>query len=173
MARNRKSAKDAGSAFEQWTADYLAGTLGMPIERRTNHGAKDCGDIAGVRVHGNDVVVECKSVSSPNLWRILDEAEAERRNAGVQLGIAVLKVPGCGRASMERQLVAMDWGMWEEMASICGRVVLWESRALWKPSRMQAFADGRVWRVSKQGEGIREAAVMTLGKWAGIAEGER
>lgn len=169
MTRNRRSAKDAGSAFEQWTADYLAGTLGMPIERRTKHGANDMGDIAGARVHGNDVVVECKSLSSPNLWRILDETDAERRNAGAQLGIAVLKVPGCGRASMERQLAAMDWGMWLEMASICGQSILWESRALWKPSRIQAFADGRVWRVSKQGDDGRDAVVMALGRWSRIA----
>jgi len=50
MNRNRASAKKAGTAFETLVAGFLAERLGDDrIERRTKNGAKDRGDIAGVR----------------------------------------------------------------------------------------------------------------------------
>lgn len=61
MTRNRTSAKAAGTRLERELADYLAATLADDrIERRARNGAKDRGDVAGVRVHGQRLVIECK-----------------------------------------------------------------------------------------------------------------
>lgn len=165
--------KSGGTRFETASKLFLADALGIPVERRAQCGANDCGDLSGVVVHGNGVCVECKCRKQVNLWQWLDETERERTNSGEPLGLLIAKVPGTGLARMDRQLAAMDWGMWEEMAAVCGWTVPWESRAPWKPSRIQAFADGRIWRASKPGGSGRDAAVMTLGRWAEIAEGER
>ena len=63
MTRNRASAKKAGTAFETQVAEYLAMKLAdIRIERRAKTGAKDRGDIAGVKtVAGGLVVIECKN----------------------------------------------------------------------------------------------------------------
>jgi hypothetical protein len=60
VARNRASAKAAGSRFERTTADYLAATVDDRIDRRVKTGAKDKGDIAGIRHMGGRVVLEAK-----------------------------------------------------------------------------------------------------------------
>ena len=53
MTRTRASAKAAGTAFETLIARHLAQVHDDDrVERRTKTGAKDRGDIAGVRVHG-------------------------------------------------------------------------------------------------------------------------
>ena len=59
--RCRRSAKTAGTRFETAIATALAAALDDDrIERRTRNGAKDRGDISGVRLHGQRVVLECK-----------------------------------------------------------------------------------------------------------------
>jgi hypothetical protein len=59
--RTRKSAKSAGSRFERTVADALADALDDDrIERRARNGSKDRGDIGGIRLHGQRVVLECK-----------------------------------------------------------------------------------------------------------------
>ncbi len=63
MTRSRRSAKAAGTAFETMIARHLATVLDDDrIERRAKTGAKDRGDIGGVRAHGGRVVIECKEV---------------------------------------------------------------------------------------------------------------
>ena len=61
MTRNRSSAKAAGSRFERSIADGLAQALNDDrIDRRVKTGAKDRGDIGGVRIHGQRLVIEAK-----------------------------------------------------------------------------------------------------------------
>jgi hypothetical protein len=61
MTRSRRSAKQAGTRFETAIATALADALDDDrIERRTRNGAKDRGDISGIRLHGQRVVIECK-----------------------------------------------------------------------------------------------------------------
>ena len=61
MGRSRRSAKQAGASFERLMADYFAWALSDDrIDRRVKTGAKDRGDIAGVRLRGERVVIECK-----------------------------------------------------------------------------------------------------------------
>lgn len=94
--RSRSSAKKAGATFERATADYLAEHVDDRIDRRVKTGARDCGDIAGIRVHGRKIVAECKNVSqwSPGPW--LKEAEAERVNDGALAGVVIAKRHGVG-----------------------------------------------------------------------------
>lgn len=97
MTRTRASARQAGARFEQAVTDYLAAHLADDrIERRTRNGAKDRGDIAGVRHMGRRVVVECKDTSrwEPSAW--LAEAEVERGNDDAVAGVVVAKRRGRG-----------------------------------------------------------------------------
>lgn len=95
MTRNRKSAKNAGAAFESLVAGALAEHVDDRIERRTTNGAKDRGDIAGLRHMGQRVVVECKEYRGEykvGTW--LNEVEVERGNDDAAIGLVVAKVRG-------------------------------------------------------------------------------
>lgn len=95
MTRNRASAKKAGAFMESLVANFLAFRLADDrIERRAKNGAKDRGDIAGVRmIGGGRVVIEVKNYSSDRIqvaaW--LREAEAERGNDDAEVGVVVTK----------------------------------------------------------------------------------
>ena len=95
MARNRASAKKAGSSFERATADYLAAHYDDRIDRRRLTGSKDRGDITGLRHMGQRIVVECKNYGGrlmASTW--LNEAEIERGNDSAGVGIVVAKRKG-------------------------------------------------------------------------------
>lgn len=97
MTRTRESAKAAGSRAERAVADYLKAALRSDyIDRRVKTGAKDRGDISGVRAHGHPVVVEVKDVSRMALSEWVAEAEAERDNDGALAGVVVHKRRGRG-----------------------------------------------------------------------------
>lgn len=112
MVRNRRSAKAAGAQMEARTVDYLRWALQDDrIERRHLMGARDCGDIAGVRFHGHRVVLEVKNTSKMAVSEHLREAEVERRNDDALIGVVIQKRPGIGIESREgqgKQLVMMD-----------------------------------------------------------------
>jgi hypothetical protein len=95
VTRNRASAKAAGASFESLVANYLAETIDDRIERRRLSGAKDKGDISGLRVHGQRVVIECKNYGGQLLtgpW--LTEAETERVNDQALAAFVVAKKRG-------------------------------------------------------------------------------
>ena len=98
MARSSRTARSAGTNFESCTAAYLSRALAdTRIERRAKTGAKDRGDVAGVRMHGGGrVVVECKDYAGRigDFRRWLREAEAERGNDGAEVGVVVAKLLG-------------------------------------------------------------------------------
>lgn len=98
-ARSRRSAKAAGSSFERLVADYLASVVDDRIDRRVKTGAKDKGDIAGVRVHGQRVVLEAKNTARVNLGSWAAEAEVERVNDDALVGLVVHKRHGKGSAA--------------------------------------------------------------------------
>jgi hypothetical protein len=60
MTRSRASAKAAGAKFERDVADWLARHVDDRIDRRVKTGAKDKGDIAGIRHMGARVDLETK-----------------------------------------------------------------------------------------------------------------
>jgi len=107
MTRNRASARAAGTAFETKIARYLSAILGDDrIERRVKFGRNDRGDIAGVRVHGQRVVVECKDHGgSVEVGPWLREADTERGNDDALVGAVVAKRRGV--ADPAEQLVMM------------------------------------------------------------------
>ena len=106
MTRNRKSAKSAGTRFETLIATYLADQLADDrIERRSKNGAKDRGDIAGVRHMGQRLVIECKDTARPALGVWLGEAEIERGNDDA--GVAVVAHKRHGKGAPGDQLITM------------------------------------------------------------------
>lgn len=110
MTRNRATAKAEGSRFERQIADYLKTELEDDrIDRRTRNGAKDRGDIAGVRIHGQEVVIECKNYGGRFLapqWTV--EAETERGNADALAGVVVAKRQGSTDPSEQWVLMTAD-----------------------------------------------------------------
>lgn len=97
MTRNHRSAKAAGTRFEREIVETLAMTLGDDrIERRARSGAKDRGDVAGLRIHGQRIVVECKNTSRLNLAEWAKEADAERGNDDALCGLVIHKRHGKG-----------------------------------------------------------------------------
>lgn len=96
MTRSRATAKQAGTWLERITAEFLAFRLADDrIERRTKNGAKDRGDISGVKtVRGGRVVIECKNEKRDNLPGWIREAEVERGNDDAVIGVVVHKRHG-------------------------------------------------------------------------------
>ncbi len=97
MTRSRASAKSAGTRHESSIAAYLAEHVDDRIERRAKTGAKDRGDISGLRTPGGGrIVVEAKNVSRINLAGWAAEAETERGNDDALAGIVIHKRHGVG-----------------------------------------------------------------------------
>lgn len=94
--RSRASAKKAGSNHESCVAAFLAMALGdSRIERRAKSGAKDRGDITGLMIRGQRLVVECKDYSGRDrIPQWLKEAELERGNDDALAGMVVSKLRG-------------------------------------------------------------------------------
>ena len=96
LTRSRASAKAAGTRFESAIAACLAEHLDDRIERRARTGAKDRGDISGVRVHGQRLVLELKDCARMDLAGWVKEAQEEAANDGALLGVTVHKRRGRG-----------------------------------------------------------------------------
>jgi hypothetical protein len=107
VTRALKAAKSAGAWFEGLIAKYLADRLADDrIERRRLMGANDRGDIAGLRVHGQRVVVECKEYGGRyDIGTWLGEAERERINDEALAAFVVAKRRAT--RSPEHQVVIM------------------------------------------------------------------
>ena len=94
MTRNRASAKKAGTTFERQVADYLTQHVDDRIDRRAETGSKDRGDIAGVRIWGQRLVLECKNTTRLNLAGWMNQAEIERGNDDALAGLIIHKRHG-------------------------------------------------------------------------------
>lgn len=95
MTRTRASAKQAGATFERSLADWLAAKVDDRIDRRVKTGAKDRGDIGGLRHMGGRIVIEAKNYGGrlmPGPW--IGEAEIERGNDDALAGIVIAKRRG-------------------------------------------------------------------------------
>lgn len=97
MARNRTSARKAGAAFERQIADYLAEQVDDRIDRRVKTGAKDRGDIGGLRHMGHRITIECKNTARTQLATWAAEAETARGNDDALAGIIIHKRHGKGQ----------------------------------------------------------------------------
>lgn len=101
MTRNRASAKAAGARFERVIADYLANELDEFIDRKVRRGRLDCGDIGGVRVRKQRLVVEVKDCARTDLPGWVREAQTEAANDGAVAGVVVSKRHGVGDPSQQ------------------------------------------------------------------------
>jgi len=75
------------------------------IDRRVKTGAKDRGDIGGLRHMGERVVIECKDTARINLAGWAAETEIERGNDDALAGVIIHKRHGKGKP--EDQWVTM------------------------------------------------------------------
>lgn len=96
-SRSRASAKKAGTQLESDVAGYLRTHVDDRIERRAKTGAKDRGDISGLRSpHGHRLVVEVKNRARLDLAGAVTEAQLEAGNDDALLGMVVSKRHGKG-----------------------------------------------------------------------------
>lgn len=103
------AAQRKGATFEKSIADYLAIQLEDDrIERRVTNGAKDRGDIAGVRLNGHRVVIECKNQNRLNLSGWVDEAQIEAGNDDAILGAVVHKRRGTAQPGEQYVTITVD-----------------------------------------------------------------
>ena len=111
MTRSRRSAKTLGTRFERDIADYLAAALEDDrIDRRAKTGAKDRGDISGLRVHNQRLVAEIKNTTRICLSEWVKEAHTEAGNDDALAGVVIHKRRGIGDPG--QQFVTMtvdDW----------------------------------------------------------------
>lgn len=92
MTRNRRSARQAGARFERTIANYLAQQVDDRIDRKVRTGARDTGDITGVRHMGRRITIETKDYGGrllPAQW--VSEAHTEMGNDDALAGIVVAK----------------------------------------------------------------------------------
>jgi len=110
MTRSRATAKKAGASFERRIADHLAAVLEDDrIDRRVKSGANDRGDIGGVRVHGQRLVIETKNYGGrlmPGPW--IAEAQTEAGNDDALAGIVIAKRRGTTRPGAQYVLMTVD-----------------------------------------------------------------
>lgn len=108
MTRTQKSAKAAGSRFERQIADHLAEHIDDRVDRRVKTGAKDRGDIAGLRHMGERIVIECKNTSRVNLAGWIGEAHVQAGNDDALVGIIAHKRHGKGYAGDQWITMTVD-----------------------------------------------------------------
>ena len=90
MTRSRKTAKQAGTAWETAIVRTLVERGWVHAERRRLAGAADKGDIAGIP----GIAIEAKNTNRLALSEAVDQANLEAANAGAAHGIAWLKRKG-------------------------------------------------------------------------------
>lgn len=108
MTRTRRSAKAAGTRFERQIADYLATTVDDRIDRRVKTGAKDRGDIAGIRHRGHRITAECKNTTRTNLAGWIKEAHLEAGNDDAAAGIVIFKRHGVADPARQWCLMTVE-----------------------------------------------------------------
>ncbi|WP_337819745.1 hypothetical protein [Amycolatopsis sp. A1MSW2902] len=136
MPRNRASAKKAGSLFERQVADYLAHQLADDrIDRRVRSGAKDRGDIAGVRIHGQRVVLECKNTTRWDIAGWLRETDIERGNDDALAGLVVAKRRGIGDPGQALVMCTLN-----DLAALLGGKRPWPTTPLESADTSAAYA---------------------------------
>ena len=102
------ASKQKGTRFESSIVGYLQWRFGTrDIERRALNGARDTGDIAGVKAHGQRLVIEAKNHNRHNLAGWLTEAETEAGNDDALAGIVIFKRRGTTDPSQQYALMTV------------------------------------------------------------------
>lgn len=106
--------KIKGTGAETLLVGYLRANGWPYAERRALSGSLDKGDIAGT----GPLVWESKATGgSPQIPAWLAETETERRNAGAEYGILVVKTRGLGVVYMGRWLAVMTLPQHEKLVA--------------------------------------------------------
>ena len=108
MTRNRRSARQAGTKFERDIADHLADKVDDRIDRRVKGGAKDKGDIGGLRHLGQKVAIECKNTSRINLGTWMNEAHVAMGNDDAGVALILHKRHGKGQPGDQWVTMTVD-----------------------------------------------------------------
>lgn len=108
MTRNRMSSRKAGTTFERSIADHLAQHVDDRIDRRVKTGAKDRGDIGGLRVFGHRVVIEAKNVVKMSLGTWWAEAVIECGNDDALAALVIHKRHGKGQPGEQWVTTTLD-----------------------------------------------------------------
>lgn len=104
MSRQR----DKGTRFETAFVAYERRALGdHGIRRAAPSGSRDEGDVHGISCGAGEIVVECKDCRRYELREWLRQADAERDNAGADLGVVAFHLNGVGVADVGSQAVLM------------------------------------------------------------------
>lgn len=111
MTRTRATAKQAGARFERIIADWLAFRLRDDrIDRRVKTGAKDRGDLTGIRTPlGGRVVAELKDYAGRVMvgpW--LSEAAVEAGNDDAPVGVVIFKRRGISDPGQQGVLMTVE-----------------------------------------------------------------
>lgn len=83
--------KIKGSAYERDVVKAFR-ALGFDAERAYGAGRPD--DVGDIEIAGVPVAIECKNTQRIDLAGHVDEARVEARNAGVELGVVIVKRRG-------------------------------------------------------------------------------
>lgn len=107
--------KDIGTAAETAVVRFLQANGFPQAERRALHGAVDLGDITGTpgvcwEVKGGEAA---KNASDGLVEQWLAEADAERRNAGAEIGVLVVQRRGIGPRNAGRW-----WAIWSRQLGV-------------------------------------------------------
>lgn len=95
--------------METLVANFLAFRLADDrIERRAKSGAKDRGDIGGVRIPGGRVVIEVKNTARMDLPGWLREAEVECGNDDAVIGVVVHKRHGSANPADQHVTMTLE-----------------------------------------------------------------
>lgn len=97
MARNRRSARTAGSRFERDVGLYLTLNTGTKVYRTAKKGSMDAGDLFGLSIDGKQIVIECKSPGKNSSWNLSkwwSETINEKKNCFADMGILIVSIFG-------------------------------------------------------------------------------
>lgn len=81
------ASKQKGTKFETEVVNYFHHRGMTDVGRQILTGNMDLGDIAGLP----GWVIECKNVNTANWAQFMDETNVERKNAGAQYGLLVVR----------------------------------------------------------------------------------
>lgn len=108
--RSARTAKAAGSRFEQEVADLMAERLEDDrIVRMPKHGNRDRGDISGVRLRGERYVIEAKNCRDFELSDWVNQAEREAGNDDAAFWAVVHKRKQHGAEGAYVTMTADQW----------------------------------------------------------------
>lgn len=104
MSRNQQK----GTAFETAIAAYMSEWLGVEVVRRARSGAKDRGDLHGLKTPGGRrIVAELKNHSRLDLAGWVQEAETEARHDMADVAVVIHKRRGKGTKQLGESYVTM------------------------------------------------------------------